>query len=66
MNEDLYNQTGNYTALAGVVVILLSKVGVSTNVQTIITVIGGVVALVGIVKQYLDHKKLAVASGATR
>lgn len=61
-----YTQSGNYTALAGLAVLLLSKVGVSTDVATLMTIVGGVVALVGIVKQYIAHKNLATVAGAIK
>ena len=59
-----YDQSGNWTALAGVIALVLSKMGVNTTADTILAVIGGVVALVGIIKQYLAHRKLAVVAGA--
>jgi len=65
-NTTLYSQSGNWTALAGVIALVLSKLGVNATVDTILAIIGGVVALVGIVKQYLAHKKLAVTMGAIR
>lgn len=59
-----YTQTGNYTALAGVAVLFLSKFGVNTDVATVLTIIGGIVAVVGVVKQFLDHKNLAIKTGS--
>jgi hypothetical protein len=59
-----YSQSGNYTAIAGVIVLLLSKLGVSTDVATILTIGGAIVAVIGIIKQYLDHKNLAISAGA--
>ena len=59
----MYTQAGNYTAVAGLVVILLAKFGVVTDAGSITSIIGAVVTLVGIVKQFIDHKKLAVATG---
>lgn len=61
-----YDQSGNWTALAGVIALVLSKMGVNTTADTILAVIGGVVALVGIIKQYLAHRKLAVQVGAIK
>lgn len=59
-----YTQNGNYLALAGLVVLMLSKLGLNVTVDTIMVVVGGIVALIGIVKQFIDHRKLAVATGA--
>jgi hypothetical protein len=59
-----YSQTGNYTAIAGVVVLILSKFGVTTDQSTILLVIGGIVAVTGIVNQFIAHKNLAITAGA--
>lgn len=57
-----YNTTGSYTLLAGVVVLLLSKFGVTVDNGTVETVIGFALTVYGGIKQYIDHKKLAVAA----
>lgn len=59
----MYTQTGNYAAAAGLVVVLLAKFGVISDVDSIVAIFGGVGAFIGIVKQFIDHKKLAVATG---
>ncbi len=59
----MYNQTGNYVAVAGVVVFLLAKFGVVAQATDVVQVIAGVAALIGIAKQFFDHKKLAVVAG---
>ena len=60
-----YNQSGNYITLAGFAVTILAKFGIVSDVASIATVIGSIVIVVGIVKQYLAHKKLAITAGAT-
>lgn len=57
-----YNQTGNYVTIAGVVVILLSKLGINTDLATIVTIIGAGVSVYGIIKQFIAHKALAKAT----
>ncbi len=59
-----YSQNGSYIAIASVIVMILSKFGIPTDAQTIITVITGAVALFGIIKQYQAHKNLAIQVGA--
>lgn len=59
-----YSQAGSYTALAGIVVILLAKFGVVTDADSITTVIAGAITLIGIIKQFIAHKALAQAAGA--
>lgn len=59
-----YTQNGNYIALAGIAVIVLSKFGVTADKETLMTIIGGVVSVIGIIKQFIAHKKLAKSAGA--
>lgn len=61
-----YNQSGSYIAIASVIAMILSKFGVNADAQTIVTVILGIVALVGIIKQFIAHKNLAIQAGAIR
>lgn len=61
-----YDQTGSYTALAGMVVIILTKVGIITDTTSVVTIIAGVVALYGIIRQFIAHKKLATLAGVIR
>lgn len=62
MQTPVYSTTGSYAAIAGVVVILLGKLGVNTDLATVLTIIGAIGAVYGIVKQYIDHKNLAKAT----
>lgn len=66
METPIYTQTGNQLAIAGVVAMILTKFGIPTDAQAIVSVIGGFLALVGIYKQWMAHKKLAVVAGALR
>lgn len=59
-----YSQTGSYVAVVGLVVTLLSHFGVLASADQIGAVVGGAVALWGIVQQFLSHKKLAQATGS--
>lgn len=59
-----YNQNGNYLALAGLIAVVLSKFNVNTDQATVMAVIGGILGFLGIVKQFMDHKKLAISAGA--
>ncbi len=58
-----YSQTGNYVALAGLIVTLLSHFGLNVAVGDITTVIGAIVVIVGLAKQYIAHKNLAIQAG---
>lgn len=53
--------SGIYTAIAGLLVSGLANLGIVTNAGDIATIIGAVVILAGLVKQYIAHKKLASA-----
>lgn len=69
MDASTFTQSGNYTALAGLVVIIVAHFGGNTDVPTILTVIGGVVALIGIAKQMYTHSALknqALVAGAIK
>lgn len=59
-----YSQIGTYTAVAGFIVSVLGHFNISTNVADVVQIIGAAVVLFGIIKQSIDHKKLAVATGA--
>lgn len=58
------------TAIAGIVVMLLAKLfNINTDVATILTVIGGIGALVGVIKQIYTHatlKQAALTAGAIK
>jgi small-conductance mechanosensitive channel len=58
------NFTGTYTSIAAIIVFILSKFGISTTADTILTIISAVLLVIGLVKQALDHKKLGVAAAA--
>lgn len=64
--QTTYNPNGSYIAIAGVIAMILAKFGVTTDAQSIVTIILGAVTLFGIVKQYIAHKKLAIQVGAIR
>ncbi len=68
-DSNQYTQAGNQLALAGLVVLVLSKLGVSADVSTVMTIFGGLLALVGIIKSFYTHKQLknvAIATGAIK
>lgn len=54
--------SGSYLAIASVVATILARFSVSTDAQSIVMVISGAVALYGIIRQLLAHKKLAHAA----
>jgi hypothetical protein len=58
------NFTGTYTSIAAIVVFILSKFGINTTADTILTIISAVLLVVGLVKQAIDHKKLGVVASA--
>ena len=60
----MYDQTGIYVAIAGIIVSILGHFGITAESDSISQVIGAVVIVVGLVRQYIAHKKLAVATGA--
>lgn len=61
-----YDQSGNYAVIAGIAVAILSKLGVSTDVSTIMTILAGILAIVGVVKQFIAHRNLAIKTGNFR
>jgi hypothetical protein len=60
----MYNQTGVYVSIAGIIVSILGHFGISAESDSIAQVIGAGVIVYGLIKQYIEHKKLAVATGA--
>lgn len=58
------NYTGAVVAIAALIVSFAAQHGWILNQSDVIAVIGGIISIVGIVKQMMDHKKLAVAAGA--
>lgn len=48
-------QAGNFVAVAGIIVVLLSKLGIAASVEEVATVIGGAVALVGTVISWVGR-----------
>lgn len=66
MNTSTYDQSGNYIAYAGLAVSILGHFGINTTVDDVAAVIGAVVIIVGLVKQFIAHKKLAKVAGAIR
>lgn len=63
---DSTTQLGNYTALAGLAVLLLSKVGINASIDDVLTIMGALVVLAGIIKQAIDHRNLAQAFRAAQ
>lgn len=61
-----YDQTGSYTALAGLAVVILGKFGVVVASNDIIAIIAGIISIYGIYRQFIAHKTLAIAAGATQ
>lgn len=61
----MYTQTGNYAAAVGMVVVLFSKFFPNLSITTsdVTAVIGGIVAIVGVIQQYRAHRDLAIAGG---
>ena len=59
----MYSQTGNYVAAAGVVVTLLSYLGVNATIDQIAQILAGIAIVYGIVHQYFSHRNLAQATG---
>lgn len=53
--------SGTYLGIAGLVVAGLANFGIVTNAGDVASIIGAVVIIVGIVKQYLAHRKLAAS-----
>lgn len=60
-----YSQGGNIAVIAAMVAEVLNKVwpGFGVTSDSIVTVILGIVAIVGVIKQWLAHKKLAQVAG---
>lgn len=63
-----YSQNQNYIALASFVVLLSNKFfpGLGITNDLVITAIGAVGALYGVVKSIIDHKKLGRALGVAK
>lgn len=59
-----YDQSGNYIALAGIIVVILGKFGIVVASNDIVAIIAGGASLYGIYRQFIAHKNLAVQSGA--
>lgn len=68
MDSTTYSQGSNIASIAGVILIILGHFGITTDIATVTTIIGGIVAIVGIISQIVAHKNMknaAVAAGAT-
>lgn len=61
-----YNQNGNYIVFAGLIVGVLSRFGVIVNETDATSIISVAMIIVGIVKQFIAHRKLAVIAGAIK
>ncbi len=58
-----YDPTGSYIAIGGLIVAALGQFGVLASADQIGAIIGGLVAIYGIIQQYRSHKQLAQATG---
>lgn len=59
-----YTQSGSYTAIVGLVVAALGHFGVLASADQLGAIVGGVVAIWGIIAQFIAHRKLAQTAGA--
>ncbi len=57
-----YSQGSNVAALAGLILVILSKLGVTTDLSTVMAIIGGIIGLYGIIRQIIAHKSLKDAA----
>lgn len=60
--EIVYNKTSTYVALAGILVSVLGHYGFIVEQTELVQVIAGLVTLFGVIKQGIEHKKMAVAA----
>jgi len=58
-----FDSSGTYVTVAGLVVSLAAHFGFSVSVSDVLTIIGAVVVVVGVIKQYTAHKNLAIVTG---
>lgn len=56
--------TGSYVAIAGLLVAGLSFFNVIIPTDTAITIVAGIVALVGVVQQFMAHKSVVAQAQA--
>lgn len=54
---------GSYVAYAGLLVTLLSYCGVFVSADQAAAILGGVIALVGVIQQHIAHNRLAASVG---
>lgn len=59
-----YDQSGNYVVIAGLVVSVASHFGFTVTTNDVLTVIGAIAILYGAIRQFIAHKKLAIATGS--
>lgn len=59
-----YSQSGSYVAIAGILVSILGHFGVTATVSDIIQVLGAIAIIVGVIRQFILHKRLATQAGA--
>lgn len=52
------NYSGSITAIAAVVVTVLAKFGLNIQSGDVATILLAIIALIGIIKQMFDHKKV--------
>lgn len=60
----MYNQTGSYVAVAGLIVMVLNYFKIHIVQTDVESVIGALVTIYGVGHQYFAHKALAVSAGA--
>lgn len=59
-----YSQQGNYTVFAGLLVEILSHYNIFLPQSDAINIVASVIIIVGAMKQWKEHKKLAISAGA--
>lgn len=63
MGSATYSPAGSYAAFAGTIVLILAHFGIITDVNSVISIIGSIVLVVGLIHQFLNHRKIASAAG---
>lgn len=62
----VYDQSGNYIALAGFLVVILGKFGITIASNDVVTIIAGIATVYGLIRQHYAHKNLAISAGAIK
>lgn len=58
-----YSEAGSYTAYVGLLVAVLAHFGLIVSTNDALAVLGGVVALFGVIKQHVTSNRVAIAAG---